>query len=172
MNLFIESRFHFSKKKSSFKKENAGERERREREDCSGAGCDQEGTLTMVTTRRQSALEEDKGASTRARVRASPSKATPAPKKTKKEKKTQEKHQHEYEFFGPNLGPLGIVLGLPAVMYGLYGSCGSHGCVSLAPFHIPNFKLSHTVVSLEGFLVYLGWILAVVGSISSRYQLS
>ena len=125
---------------------------------------------TMVTTRRQAARQEDKGGASKraASPRASkrtPSKARKTPAKKRSPSNVQQ--QPEYEFFGPSVGPLGIVVGLPAVMYGLYGFCGKHGCVSLFPFEYPEPQLPETLLSLEGFLVYFGWILAVV-SISKR----
>lgn len=135
----------------------------------------------MVTTRRQAARDQGTGPA-RSRSRSkSRSRSNGEEKKVQSRRKQQTKKvaprkqvpprakdnpPQEYEFLGPYVGPVGIVLGLPAVMYGLYGFCGSHGCVSLAPFSIPEFTLGKTtIISLEGFAVFLGWLLAVVSDI-------
>ncbi|QDZ21766.1 sterol reductase [Chloropicon primus] len=107
----------------------------------------------MVTTRRQAAAGSGNG-------------DAPRGSRTKKDSsKSDVAGRHpdhvEYEFFGPILGPIGIVVGLPAVMFGLYGFCGKHGCVSLKPFEIPEVNIGDRAISFEGFLVYLGWIFGV-----------
>ena len=61
------------------------------------------------------------------------------PTKRKERKKTQEKkseERHDYEFGGP-VGALGIMAGLPAVMY----VSEYHGTPSLVPYHA---TLRHT----------------------------
>lgn len=51
--------------------------------------------------------------------------------------------QHEqphFEFFGPYLGPIGIILGLPAVCYALVWACNAGGCLALTPqLSLPGF---------------------------------
>ena len=111
---------------------------------------------TMVTTRRQAAGVVG-GADEKAGGRSG-AKRGGAAKRTGK----ADGSAVQYEFFGPTVGPLGIVVGLPAVMYALCGFCGSHGCVSLSPLKIPTFNVGTSLFSFEGFAVYLGWIFAVV----------
>ena len=111
---------------------------------------------TMVTTRRQAAGVVG-GADEKAGGRSG-AKRGGAAKRTDK----ADGSAVQYEFFGPTVGPLSIVVGLPAVMYALCGFCGSHGCVSLSPLKIPTFNVGTSLFSFEGFAVYLGWIFAVV----------
>ena len=111
----------------------------------------------MVTTRRQAAAGSGNGDASRG-LRTKKE----AIDSSKRDVAERQSDHVEYEFFGPTLGPLGIVFGLPAVMYGLYGFCGKHGCVSLKPLEIPEVNIGEHVVSFEGFLVYLGWIFGVV----------
>lgn len=105
----------------------------------------------MVTTRRQASLSKGNGHDDRPAARA---------KKSATRAKAREDHV-EYEFFGPVVGPVCIVLGLPAVMYALCGFCGSHGCASLIPIRVPRFEIDFTF-SWEGLFVYLAWLLGVV----------
>lgn len=68
--------------------------------------------------------------------------------------------KHEYEFFGPFLGPVGIMLGLPAVNYFLYYGCSSSGCLSL--HHIPHFGQIFKTTPLatqDAFMVIIGWLI-------------
>lgn len=64
----------------------------------------------------------------------------------------------EFEFFGPYLGPLGILLGLPAVCYALVYACNASGCMHLAPsFSIPGFPAGQRLFSWQALGVYCAW---------------
>ena len=68
---------------------------------------------------------------------------------------------HEFEFFGPYLGPLGIMLGLPAVCYALVYACNASGCMHLAPsFTIPGFPAGQRLFTWEALAVYCAWFAA------------
>ncbi|KAI3438180.1 hypothetical protein D9Q98_000617 [Chlorella vulgaris] len=67
----------------------------------------------------------------------------------------------EFEFFGPYLGPLAIMLGLPLVCYGLVYACNSSGCMHLAPkFSIPGFPPAHRLFTWQALGVYVAWFVA------------
>ena len=68
-------------------------------------------------------------------------------------------HDHpEFEFFGPYLGPLGIMLGLPAVCYALVYACNASGCMHLAPrFGIPGWPPGQRFFTWQALGVYVGW---------------
>lgn len=73
-------------------------------------------------------------------------------------KQQQRSHSPEFEFFGPYVGPLGIVLGLPAVIYALVYACNASGCMHLAPaFSIPGFPPGQRLFSWQALAVYVGW---------------
>ncbi|KAL4441297.1 hypothetical protein ABPG77_011534 [Micractinium sp. CCAP 211/92] len=75
----------------------------------------------------------------------------------------QRAHSPEFEFFGPYVGPLGIVLGLPAVIYALVYACNSSGCMHLAPtFSIPGFPPGQRLFSWQALAVYVGWFVLQV----------
>jgi delta14-sterol reductase len=62
-----------------------------------------------------------------------------------------------FEFLGPH-GPLGIILALPLVCYGLVFACNSQGCLHLVPhFSLPGFPEGQAFFSLEALAVFLGW---------------
>ena len=63
-----------------------------------------------------------------------------------------------YEFFGPYLGPIGIILGLPLVCYGLVYACNADGCMHLSPFSIPGFPADQKFFTWEATGVFLGWM--------------
>lgn len=69
----------------------------------------------------------------------------------------------EYEFMGPWVGPSAIVLGLPAVCYGLYYTCNQQGCLTMWPEpRVPGFPPGTRLISLAGFGVFLLWLAAQV----------
>ena len=64
----------------------------------------------------------------------------------------------DYEFFGPYIGPVAIILGLPAICIGLVAACNQSGCTnwSLAPPRPPDdWRLFDKYASAA----VLGWIL-------------
>ena len=64
----------------------------------------------------------------------------------------------EFEFFGPYLGPLGILLGLPAVCYALVYACNASGCMHLAPrFSIPGFPPGQRLFTWQALVAYCAW---------------
>lgn len=64
----------------------------------------------------------------------------------------------EYEFFGPYIGPICIVIGLPLVCYGLVYACNAQGCMQLAPhFTLPGFAVDQKFFSWEAMGVVVGW---------------
>ena len=63
-----------------------------------------------------------------------------------------------YEFFGPYIGPIGIILGLPAVCFGLVAACNSRGCTDWS-LHPPQLPASWQLFSSQATLVLLCWIL-------------
>ena len=76
-------------------------------------------------------------------------------------RQTKKANPH-YEFGGP-IGALGIVLGLPAVCYGLVVTCNAHHCVSLdydSIAGIPSltFPSGTVLFSPEACAVFLGWM--------------
>lgn len=83
-----------------------------------------------------------------------------APTRTQRQKRA---HGPEFEFFGPYLGPLGIVFGLPAVIYALVYACNASGCMHLAPaFSIPGFPRGQRLFSWQALAVYVGWFVLQV----------
>ena len=64
---------------------------------------------------------------------------------------------HHYEFFGPYKGPVAIIIGLPAVCFGLVAACNTTGCTSwsLTPPSLP--KDWHVSEDRATYAV-LGWI--------------
>ena len=84
--------------------------------------------------------------------------------------KRRKAEAHQFEFFGPFAGPVGIILGLPAVMYALVGLCGAHGCLSIPPLRMPGWSLATTLASVEASIAYVGWIALVVSHSSARLQ--
>jgi delta14-sterol reductase len=69
---------------------------------------------------------------------------------------------HEFEFFGPYLGPLGIMAGLPFVCYALVYACNADGCLHLSPFSLPGFPAGTRFFTWEACAVFLGWMAAQV----------
>lgn len=68
----------------------------------------------------------------------------------------------EYEFMGPYLGPIGMMIGLPIVCYGLMAACNEGGCVSASdPFGTwPGLPAGARVWSPRAFAVVFGWMAA------------
>lgn len=72
------------------------------------------------------------------------------------------KSHFEYEFFGPLIGPIALIIGLPLICYALIYACNAHGCVSWTSLaNIPGFG-GAPLITLQGILVYLGWFTFVV----------
>ncbi|KAK9839777.1 hypothetical protein WJX81_000641 [Elliptochloris bilobata] len=72
--------------------------------------------------------------------------------------------QPEYEFLGPWIGPLGIILGLPAVCYFLVYACNSGGCLALArPLQLPGLPAGTALFSFEAATVVAAWVALQVG---------
>jgi Ergosterol biosynthesis ERG4/ERG24 family len=72
--------------------------------------------------------------------------------------------QRHYEFCGPRLGPLAIIVGLPAVLYGLIGICNARGCLALWPrLRLPGWPLGTPLFTWQACGVWLGWLAFQVG---------
>ena len=71
---------------------------------------------------------------------------------------SKERDEPHFEFFGPYIGPLGIMVGLPLVCYFLFYACNSDGCLQFAPFSIPGVHPTQKIFSWQACAVYLGWI--------------
>lgn len=65
---------------------------------------------------------------------------------------------HHYEFFGPVIGPLGIIVGLPAVCYALVYLCHAETCFSLVS-PLKPLSWDFRIFTWEAALVFLGWLL-------------
>ena len=66
-----------------------------------------------------------------------------------------------YEFWGPYLGPVGIIVGLPAVCFGLFAACNQTGCVRLpGDLSWPAWPPSAQLLSTDACLAVAGWIVA------------
>ena len=65
---------------------------------------------------------------------------------------------HHYEFFGPYKGPVAVIIGLPAVCFGLVAACNTTGCTSwwLTP---PSLPKDWHVFEDRAIIAVLGWIL-------------
>ena len=107
----------------------------------------------MVTTRRQS------GAVLRptAKAAASPP-SSPRGRRGTSKSSGHAKTTH-YEFMGPP-GALAIILGLPAVCYGLVFFCNEDACLRLdsLPSSFPDPPANMPLFSVEACLVFLGWM--------------
>lgn len=64
----------------------------------------------------------------------------------------------EYEFMGPVLGPVAVMVGLPAVCYGLVYACNAEGCLSFRSLSVPGFPSRTQLISAEAFAAILGWL--------------
>lgn len=68
----------------------------------------------------------------------------------------------EYEFCGPLIGPMALIIGLPAICFTLFYACNAHGCASwTAISSLPGFG-STPLITWSGIVVYLGWFAFVV----------
>ena len=68
-------------------------------------------------------------------------------------------HQPHFEFFGPYLGPIGIMIGLPLVCYALVYVCNGDGCLHLYPnTTVPGFPANQRLFTLEATAVFLAWM--------------
>ena len=66
--------------------------------------------------------------------------------------------EQSFEFFGPYIGPVGIVFGTPLLCYALYGLCGPHGCLDLSAFRVPGLPTSTPLFTWTALGVVLGWV--------------
>lgn len=87
--------------------------------------------------------------------------------------------KHEYEFLGPVVGPVGIMLILPLVCYGLVYICNANGCLAWNGLHMPGFPPQTQLISKQGFIVVAAWMafqiilhLALPGRIVDGVQLT
>ncbi|KAL0030637.1 hypothetical protein WJX77_000398 [Trebouxia sp. C0004] len=64
----------------------------------------------------------------------------------------------EYEFMGPILGPIGIMVALPLVCYGLVYACNAQGCLEIRNMSIPGFPAQSPLISREAFFAIFGWM--------------
>lgn len=65
---------------------------------------------------------------------------------------------HKYEFFGPVIGPLGIMLGLPAVCYSLVFLCHGETCLTDSKFVMKSIDIS-VLFTWNALLTFLCWML-------------
>ena len=70
---------------------------------------------------------------------------------------TRSKDVH-FEFFGPYLGPVGIILGLPMVCYALVYACNTGGCLQLSPLSVPGWPAGQRFFSWEACGVFAAWM--------------
>ena len=73
------------------------------------------------------------------------------------------KEAFHYEFEGPYLGPIGVILGLPAVCYLLVFACNSLGCLTLQPLQVPGFPTGMDFVTWDGIFASVGWMGLMIG---------
>ena len=64
----------------------------------------------------------------------------------------------EYEFLGPVLGPTAVMVGLPAVCYGLVYACNAEGCFNFRSLSLPGLPSQTQLISTEAFAAILGWL--------------
>lgn len=115
----------------------------------------------MAPTTRNGTMRGEPGAEAAAATNGGVA-AAAAAKSPSRRRQPQPQH-HEFEFFGPYLGPLCIMLGLPAVCYALVYACNGSGCMHLAPrFSIPGFPPAQRLFSWEALAVYCAWFAAQV----------
>ena len=67
-----------------------------------------------------------------------------------------------FEFQGPYLGPIVLVLGLPAICYGLIHACNGRGCIGRSSWHWPGLPEGTLLFSWQATAVYLAWLLLQV----------
>ena len=83
-------------------------------------------------------------------------------------KKDHRQKEVEYEFFGPYLGPIALIIGLPALCYALVYICNSDGCISITDGpagwkKLPGFPDGVKLFSWEACGVFLAWLLFQIG---------
>ena len=72
-------------------------------------------------------------------------------------------HDGEFEFFGPRLGPIGVMIGMPAICYGLVYACNSTGCVNFDfPLRFPGFPAGSELFSTDATRIVLIWMMLLV----------
>ena len=64
----------------------------------------------------------------------------------------------QYEFVGPVLGPMAVMVGLPAVCYGLVYACNAGGCFNFQNLSLPGLPPQTQLISTEAFVAILGWL--------------
>ena len=64
----------------------------------------------------------------------------------------------QYEFMGPVLGPMAVMVGLPAVCYGLVYACNAEGCFSVRSLSVPGLPPQTQLISTKAFVAILGWM--------------
>jgi Delta14-sterol reductase len=69
---------------------------------------------------------------------------------------------HHFEFFGPYIGPIALLVGLPALCYALVYACNPQGCLRLAPFSVPGFPPGQSFFSWEATAIFILWIVLQV----------
>lgn len=108
---------------------------------------------TMVKTRRQSGAVLRPTAKAAALPPSSPGRGRGKSKSAGHAKTTH------YEFMGPP-GALAIILGLPAVCYGLVFFCNEDACLRLdsLPSSFPGPPANMPLFSVDACLVFLGWM--------------
>lgn len=72
------------------------------------------------------------------------------------------KKEAEFEFFGPYIGPIGIIVGLPLVCYALVFACNPQGCLQLNLGKPLSFPVGQKLFSVEAFFVYVAWFTLLV----------
>eukprot|EP01024_Parvocaulis_polyphysoides_P051525 TRINITY_DN5077_c0_g2_i3.p2 TRINITY_DN5077_c0_g2~~TRINITY_DN5077_c0_g2_i3.p2 ORF type:complete len:376 (-),score=23.95 TRINITY_DN5077_c0_g2_i3:444-1571(-) len=72
------------------------------------------------------------------------------------------KENHEFEFFGPTVGPIGIIVGLPIVCYGLIFLCNANGCLNLQDMIIPQIPNNFEFFNLNAVGVVIGWFVYLI----------
>lgn len=65
---------------------------------------------------------------------------------------------HEYEFMGPVLGPTAVMVGLPAVCYGLVYACNAEGCFSLGSLSLPGLPPQTQLISARAYVAIFVWL--------------
>lgn len=76
---------------------------------------------------------------------------------------SQGKDTYQYEFFGPTVGPLGIMIGLPVVCYGLVYGCNRHSCLTWTwtdstGTDFPSWPSGEKLFTWEAMGVFMMWM--------------
>lgn len=74
--------------------------------------------------------------------------------------------KRSFEFYGPQLGPFAIMVGLPLICYGLFFACHQGGCLALRPtLSLPSWPHEARVFSWEALAAYTGFIIFQVSNV-------